>query len=213
MRAPNIPRSLLFVPDASASSSTPSLYPPDKLPKPSAPISPPSTTSHRVAPVPQYALSTPQPPGSYSARSARPAPPVSNDPGSSDPSRSRITRSTSETDTVMHELKTVNLPRDCLPRFLSIAALNTAQNRETCGLLLGKDRGHKFVVTTLLIPKQHSTSDTCTMDEEELVLRFTEERNLITLGWVSYLCDRIFYLSCDPNSQIHTHPSQSCRLI
>ncbi|KAF8909811.1 hypothetical protein CPB84DRAFT_1765566 [Gymnopilus junonius] len=65
-------------------------------------------------------------------------------------------------------------------------------NRETCGLLLGKDKGHKYSVTTLLIPKQHSTSDTCTMDEEELVLQFTEERSLITLGW------------------IHTHPSQSC---
>jgi STAM-binding protein len=48
------------------------------------------------------------------------------------------------------------------------------------------------VVTTLLIPKQHSTSDTCTMDEEELVMQFTEERSLISLGW------------------IHTHPTQSC---
>ncbi|KAF5325163.1 hypothetical protein D9619_010076 [Psilocybe cf. subviscida] len=89
-------------------------------------------------------------------------------------------------------LKTVTLPRDCLPRFLAIAKVNTEMNRETCGLLLGKSKGHKFVVTTLLIPKQHATSDTCTMDEEELVLQFTEERNLITLGW------------------IHTHPSQSC---
>ncbi|KAG7445371.1 Mov34-domain-containing protein, partial [Guyanagaster necrorhizus] len=89
-------------------------------------------------------------------------------------------------------LKHVNLPRECLPRFLAIAKVNTMINRETCGLLLGKDKGHKFVVTTMLIPKQHSTSDTCTMDGEELVLRFTEERNLITLGW------------------IHTHPTQTC---
>jgi STAM-binding protein len=60
-------------------------------------------------------------------------------------------------------------------------------------LLLGKDKEKKFVVTTLLIPKQHSTSDTCTMDEEELVLQFTEERSLITLGWVGVdvLCDGI----------------------
>ncbi|KAK0224236.1 hypothetical protein IW262DRAFT_1269407 [Armillaria fumosa] len=90
------------------------------------------------------------------------------------------------------DLKHVNLPRECLPRFIAIAKVNTMINRETCGLLLGKDKGHKFVVTTMLIPKQHSTSDTCTMDEEELVLRFTEERNLITLGW------------------IHTHPTQTC---
>jgi len=89
-------------------------------------------------------------------------------------------------------LKTVTLPKEVLPRFLAIAKVNTAMNRETCGLLLGKDKGSKFSVTTLLIPKQHSTSDTCTMDEEELVLQFTEERSLITLGW------------------IHTHPSQSC---
>ena len=88
------------------------------------------------------------------------------------------------------ELKTVSLPRDCLPRFLSIAALNTSRNRETCGLLLGKDHKGKYLVTTLLIPRQHSTSDTCTMDEEELVMQFTEERSLITLGWVRWGFDR-----------------------
>jgi STAM-binding protein len=87
-------------------------------------------------------------------------------------------------DPVACELKTVAFPRDCLNRFTSIASINTARNRETCGLLLGKDQGGRFIVTTLLIPKQHSTSDTCTMDEEELVMQFTEERSLITLGWV-----------------------------
>ncbi|KAH8827113.1 hypothetical protein DL96DRAFT_1529027 [Flagelloscypha sp. PMI_526] len=90
------------------------------------------------------------------------------------------------------QLKTVHIPRDCFSRFLDIASLNTSRNKETCGLLLGKAKGHKYIVSTLLIPKQHSTSDTCAMDEEELVLQFTEERSLITLGW------------------IHTHPSQSC---
>jgi len=88
-------------------------------------------------------------------------------------------------------LKTVTLARECLPRFLAIAKVNTEMNKETCGLLLGRDKGHKYSVTTLLIPKQHSTSDTCTMDEEELVLQFTEERSLITLGWVSH---SLFYL-------------------
>jgi STAM-binding protein len=92
-------------------------------------------------------------------------------------------------DPVARELKTVSFPRDCLNRFTSIASINTARNRETCGLLLGKDNGGRFVVTTLLIPKQHSTSDTCAMDGEELVMQFTEERSLITLGWVCrHLC-------------------------
>ena len=98
--------------------------------------------------------------------------------------QTRITPATSG-DVAPRELKTVYLPRESLPRFLNVAAVNTARNRETCGLLLGKDKKSKFVVTTLLIPKQHSTSDTCTMDEEELVMSFTEERSLITLGWVS----------------------------
>ena len=104
-----------------------------------------------------------------------PPPPVSNAP--------RIVRGAS-TESDIHELKAVRLPKECLPRFVSIARVNTAKNKETCGLLLGKDKGSRYVVTTLLIPKQHSTSDTCTMDEEELVLQFTEERHLITLGWV-----------------------------
>jgi STAM-binding protein len=92
-------------------------------------------------------------------------------------------------DSVPHNLKTVSFPRDCMDWFTSIASINTAKNRETCGLLLGKDKGGRYVVTTLLIPKQHSTSDTCTMDEEGLVMRFTEVRSLITLGWVRrHLC-------------------------
>ncbi|KAJ6595249.1 hypothetical protein DFH09DRAFT_855537, partial [Mycena vulgaris] len=52
--------------------------------------------------------------------------------------------------------------------------------------------GARFVVEALFISKQHATGDTCTMDEEEGVLGFAEERGLITLGW------------------IHTHPTQSC---
>ncbi|ESK85600.1 endosome-associated ubiquitin isopeptidase [Moniliophthora roreri MCA 2997] len=120
-----------------------------------------------------------------------PAPPAPPAPQPPPPQPDRITRPSSRYDG-LPELKTVVLPRDCLPRFLSIAAVNTSQNKETCGLLLGREIRGKYIVSTLLIPKQHSTSDTCTMDEEELVMQFTEERNLITLGW------------------IHTHPTQSC---
>jgi STAM-binding protein len=134
------------------------------------------------------------------------APPHSAPPHSATPhpsqlqtvASSRIVRAPSTSrsaDPVKNELKTVNLPRECLQRFLSIAALNTSQNMETCGLLLGKDKETKYVVTTLLIPKQHATSDTCTMDEEELVLQFTEERSLITLGWVCVLRWLLIFLS------------------
>jgi STAM-binding protein len=110
-------------------------------------------------------------------------------------------------------LRRVEFPSDCLARFVSIAAVNTKRNRETCGLLLGRDAGACFIVTTLLVPKQHATSDTCTMDEEELVLQFTEQRSLITLGWVrraAPLCGRVYSRADLLRAQIHTHPTQSC---
>jgi hypothetical protein len=92
---------------------------------------------------------------------------------------------------VERELKMVSFPRDCLNRFTSIALINTLRNQGACGLLLGKEKGGRYVVTTLLIPKQHATSDAFAMDEEDLVIRFTEWRSLITLGWVCrLLCGR-----------------------
>lgn len=156
------------------------LYAPDLLPKPSQ------------APQPQYTYgsqSSQQPPRHHHSHSQQqqqyPSTTPRQPPRPSDAERITLSASGMPSDATP-DLKTVNVPRDCLPRFITIASVNTSMNRETCGLLLGKDKGNKFVVTTLLIPKQHSTSDTCTMDEEELVLQFTEERSLITLGWVSF---------------------------
>ncbi|KAJ7926882.1 hypothetical protein B0H13DRAFT_2229354 [Mycena leptocephala] len=95
-------------------------------------------------------------------------------------------------------LRKVMLSRETFPRFLETAGANTTINLETYGLLLGREVTEDgtpadlgYIVDTLLIPKQHATSDTCTMDEEGGVLAFAEERGLFTLGW------------------IHTHPSQS----
>lgn len=126
----------------------------------------------------QAAQAQPQPP-------PVPPPPISAPPA---PPREVVTSQAkitpSRKDPVLKELRKIDVPKETLARFLSIAALNTARNRETCGLLLGRAKGQKFIVTTLLIPRQHSTSDTCAMDEEELVLEFTEQRSLITLGWV-----------------------------
>ncbi|CAE6461682.1 unnamed protein product [Rhizoctonia solani] len=89
-------------------------------------------------------------------------------------------------------LRQVLLPEEVIQKFMSIAKPNTLRKTETCGLLLGKPRAGGFAVTTLLIPRQRGTPDTCEMVEEELILEFQESRGLITLGW------------------IHTHPTQSC---
>ncbi|KAF5373417.1 hypothetical protein D9615_009472 [Tricholomella constricta] len=172
----------------------PYLYPNHHLARPPHSAPPP----FQLAPPPRPQPSPPprvqpQPSAQYPSypgpsRAAPPVPQTAPPP----PPQTHVRSDSERVPRTKEGLRRVNLPRDCLPRFLTIAKANTNLNLETCGLLLGKDRGSKFVVTTLLIPKQHATSDTCTMDEEELVLQFTEERNLITLGW------------------IHTHPSQSC---
>ncbi|CAM0138566.1 hypothetical protein VKS41_007186 [Umbelopsis sp. WA50703] len=89
-------------------------------------------------------------------------------------------------------LRTVHTPLSILDRFLDIAASNTKKNLETCGILCGHLKANQLTVTTLLIPKQTSTSDTCTTENEEEVFDYQDRHDLLTLGW------------------IHTHPTQSC---
>ncbi|KAI0259026.1 hypothetical protein BC834DRAFT_834252 [Gloeopeniophorella convolvens] len=95
-------------------------------------------------------------------------------------------------DAPIRDLMAVNLPYDCLQRFISIGRINTERNRETCGLLLGRQKGKRYVMTTLLIPKQFSTHNACTIEDEVDIAHFAKQRALVTLGW------------------IHTHPTESC---
>ncbi|CAA6654376.1 unnamed protein product [Spirodela intermedia] len=68
----------------------------------------------------------------------------------------------------------VHLPVQMMETFLKIAEKNTKRNLETCGVLAGSLRNSKFYVTTLIIPKQESTSDsthptqTCFMSSVDL---------------------------------------------
>ncbi|KAH8552672.1 hypothetical protein BGW37DRAFT_292445 [Umbelopsis sp. PMI_123] len=89
-------------------------------------------------------------------------------------------------------LRRVNTPSKIMERFLEIASKNTKRNLETCGILCGRLKSNELTVTTLLIPKQTSTSDTCTTENEEDVFEYQDQHDLLTLGW------------------IHTHPTQSC---
>ncbi|XP_046860236.1 AMSH-like protease [Xenia sp. Carnegie-2017] len=88
-------------------------------------------------------------------------------------------------------LRTVNVPTELIRIFLEVASPNTRQNRETCGILAGNLGQNTFQITHLIIPKQTSTSDSCTTLNEEDIFSYQDTHNLITLGW------------------IHTHPSQT----
>lgn len=204
-RAPSIP-SIPYIPaglrpafeSRASSSSTRSPMPEPAPPRPpKVPVSPPERA--------------------YSYDSYQQSPPPRVQP-SRQRDRSR-TPSVTRTAPVEEEaapagLRTIWLPGETLHKFIQIAAINTERKRETCGLLLGRQKRNSFTVHTLLVPRQTSDENSCTMTHEEMIMEFQEKRDLLTLGWVSTDPKESSSLSkfnidalCD---QIHTHPTQSC---
>lgn len=90
------------------------------------------------------------------------------------------------------QLRRMICPAEVVDVFVAISMPETDRGVELCGLLLGTLNNHVFTITTLLIPKQISTADTCATTDEDEVFRFQTSRDLMTLGW------------------IHTHPTQTC---
>lgn len=95
-------------------------------------------------------------------------------------------------DSASHVLKDVHISAQLLEDFLQIAADNTNKDLETCGVLGASLREETFYATTLIVPKQESTSSSCQALHEEEIFNIQNDRSLFPLGW------------------IHTHPSQSC---
>jgi STAM-binding protein len=162
----------------------------------------------RASPLPPYSssqLTTPtygRPGLSYPIQQAPPLPPRSTQhsstprtlpapPTVSTPTQAQtVARPASPTHDA-NGLRLIDVPSEVLNRFLSVAQMNTLRKKETCGLLLGREKGpgRGFILCTLLIPEQRSTADTCTMENEELVVEFQIGRELVTLGWVSRPCN------------------------
>ncbi|KAL6532540.1 hypothetical protein OROGR_014510 [Orobanche gracilis] len=86
----------------------------------------------------------------------------------------------------------LHIPVKIMEDFLRLASQNTSKNLETCGVLAGSLRNRVFHITTLIIPKQESTSDSCQTLNEEEIFEVQDRRSLFPLGW------------------IHTHPTQTC---
>ncbi|KAF2764852.1 JAB1/MPN domain-containing protein [Teratosphaeria nubilosa] len=93
-------------------------------------------------------------------------------------------------------LRTLLLPSELRTTFLNLAHPNTAGNLETCGILCGTAFSGALCITTLVIPDQNATSDTCDTTEtgDNDLFNYCDDNNLLVCGW------------------IHTHPSQSCFL-
>ena len=89
----------------------------------------------------------------------------------------------------------ISIPFDLPVTFSQLANVNTVRGIETCGILLGATQPAS-VITTMVIPKQTGTRDTCEAlpGAEEAILLYALSNDLVCLGW------------------IHTHPTQSCFL-
>ncbi|KAJ2971678.1 hypothetical protein NUW58_g9348 [Xylaria curta] len=89
-------------------------------------------------------------------------------------------------------IRPVFLPRQLRRRFLELASDNTKRGLEMCGILCGTAVNNALFVRCLLIPEQKCTSDTCETENENTILDYCIEEDLLMLGW------------------IHTHPTQTC---
>lgn len=99
-------------------------------------------------------------------------------------------------------LRDVVLPTKLTHNFLLLAFTNTANNKETCGILAGKLERNKLVVTHLLIPEQTGSPDSCQTHNEEDIFDYQDQHNLITLGWIhTHPTQTVFLSSVD----LHTH--------
>ncbi|XP_050439965.1 STAM-binding protein-like [Adelges cooleyi] len=105
--------------------------------------------------------------------------------------KSHVDRNSNPVTKRLHNQRNIIVPGDLLQRFLDIVKNNTMVNLETCGILAGKLSVNSLIITTLLIPNQNCTPDSCTATNEEDIFEFQDTKNLMTLGW------------------IHTHPSQA----
>ncbi|KAL0084200.1 hypothetical protein J3Q64DRAFT_1809830 [Phycomyces blakesleeanus] len=94
-------------------------------------------------------------------------------------------------------LRKMRLPHVLQEQFLSLARPNTLKNIETCGILAGNLKNNVLTITTLILPKQTGTSDTCSTENEEDLFEFQNKHDLLTFGWIH---------------ANETHPTQSCFL-
>lgn len=89
-------------------------------------------------------------------------------------------------------IRPIFLPAGMREEFLRVAAPNTRQGLEMCGILCGTSVNNALFISCLVIPQQTCTSDTCETDNEEAVMEFCMREDLMVFGW------------------IHTHPTQTC---
>nr|XP_011463361.1 PREDICTED: AMSH-like ubiquitin thioesterase 2 isoform X6 [Fragaria vesca subsp. vesca] len=81
-------------------------------------------------------------------------------------------------------LRDVHISARLMEDFLQLAKENTDKDLETCGTLGAFLKNETFYVTTLIIPKQESTSSSCQAINDEEVFAIQNEQSLFPAGWI-----------------------------
>lgn len=90
-------------------------------------------------------------------------------------------------------LRNIMLPKCLISEFGKTVEVNTSKGIETCGVIAGKLHHDQFTITTIIIPKQLGTKDTCTMTNEEEILTYQDKFDLITIGWIHVLFSHLIH--------------------
>ena len=85
----------------------------------------------------------------------------------------------------------MRIPKRLIDQFALVTHGNTQNGIETCGILAGKLIANELIISSMIIPKQVGSKDTCNMTHEEQLVQVQDENELLVLGW------------------IHTHPTQA----
>jgi proteasome lid subunit RPN8/RPN11 len=105
--------------------------------------------------------------------------------------KSKISLQISEFGEILSGPRKLQIPKGLIDQFAMLAHENTQNGIETCGVLAGKLLSNQLQITSLIIPKQIGSKDTCNMTHEEQLVQIQDENDLLVLGW------------------IHTHPTQA----
>lgn len=194
---PSISRSTPVEYDRDSTHVPPPSSGPRPLRPPKEPVLPPrpdfGTTGPslpRKVPLDQYQPLVPQPQAQLDHRPA--LPPKETITAPPPPKKERLTFKPGAYLENGDPVRTIFLPRKLRQKFLDIAAHNTRQGIEMCGILCGTPINNALFVRCLLIPDQKCTSDTCETENETDVFDYCIGEDLLVLGW------------------IHTHPTQTC---
>ncbi|XP_058087088.1 AMSH-like ubiquitin thioesterase 1 isoform X2 [Magnolia sinica] len=99
----------------------------------------------------------------------------------------------------------VHISARLMEDFLELARTNTNKDLETCGVLGAFLKNRTFYVTTLIIPKQESTSSSCQALNEEEIYAIQDEQSLFPLGWIHVMLAEAFAIVMAPTDATRSY--------